>query len=87
MTDMTPTRPYLIRALHEWITDNGLTPYLVVDASDPGAQVPAELVEGGKVIFNVSDSAVYALCLGNDMIEFRARFGSRPTDVAFRGSS
>ncbi|KAF0191580.1 MAG: stringent starvation protein B [Gammaproteobacteria bacterium] len=83
MTEMTSTRPYLIRALHEWILDNGMTPYLVVDAGAPEARVPPEYVDAGKIIFNVSTGAARHLVLGNDVIEFGARFGGRTLDVSF----
>lgn len=82
MTDMTSTRPYLIRALHEWILDNGLTPYLVVDAGNPDAHVPREYVDAGKIVFNVSPGAAHHLVLGNEAIEFGARFGARTMQIA-----
>lgn len=83
MTDMTSTRPYLIRALHEWILDNGLTPYLVVDAGHRDAHVPPEYVDAGKIVFNVSPGAAHHLVLGNETIEFGARFGARTMQIAF----
>ncbi|MBL1262753.1 ClpXP protease specificity-enhancing factor [Candidatus Methylomicrobium oryzae] len=72
---MTPLKPYLIRSIYEWITDNGLTPYLLVNAEHPGALVPNEFVEGGRIVLNVRPEAVQGLSLGNDQIEFNARFG------------
>jgi len=78
MTDiqtMTSSRPYLIRALYEWIADNGMTPLLLVDADVPGAKVPRAFVDNGKIILNVSMSAVRELELGDEIISFRARFG------------
>lgn len=72
---MTSNRPYLIRALYEWITDNGLTPFLLVNAETPGTLVPKEHVRNGQIVLNVSPSAVHALQLGNDWIECSARFG------------
>jgi stringent starvation protein B len=72
---MTSSRPYLIRALHEWIVDNDLTPHLIVDAAADGVQVPREFVEDGRIVLNVSPSAATALVLGNELIEFNARFG------------
>ena len=78
---MTSNRPYLVRALHEWILDNGMTPYLLVDAAHPGTLVPADLVQEGKIVLNVSASAVHALVLGNERITFDARFGGVPTEV------
>jgi len=79
---MTPSRPYLIRALHEWITDNNMTPYLLVDAEHAHAEVPQEYVEGGKIVLNVSLRAVQGLELGNEQVAFRARFAGNPTHVA-----
>jgi stringent starvation protein B len=75
---MTSTRPYLLRAMHEWMLDNGLTPQIVVDASGESVQVPKEFVEDGRVVLNVSPSAVRELSLGNDEVAFMARFGGRP---------
>ena len=72
---MTSRRPYLLRAMYEWIADNGMTPHLLVDASRPGVRVPAFAVNDGKVVLNVADRAVGALDMGNDEISFTARFG------------
>jgi stringent starvation protein B len=74
-------RPYLLRAMHEWITDSLLTPHLVVDASQPGVDVPQQYVQGGRIILNVSHTATSGLNLGNDYVSFRARFGSMTHDV------
>ncbi|MEM7542013.1 MAG: ClpXP protease specificity-enhancing factor [Pseudomonadota bacterium] len=71
---MTSTKPYLIRACYEWIADNGLTPYILVDASMAGVEVPLEQVEDGKIVLNVGMTAVRDLELGNDWISFSARF-------------
>lgn len=71
---MTSNRPYLIRAMHEWIGDNGMTPYLLVDAASPGVQVPAQAIKDGRVVLNVAGRAVANLELGNDWIRFKARF-------------
>ena len=71
----TSRRPYLLRAMHEWMTDNGQTPHLVVDAAVPGVQVPPASVRDGRVTLNVSWQATDGLRLGNDWIEFTARFG------------
>ncbi len=81
---MTSNKPYLIRAFHEWITDNELTPYLLVDATYPGVSVPDSAVdEEGRVVFNISWQAVHGLELGNDHIHFDARFSgvSYPVQV------
>jgi stringent starvation protein B len=84
MTDapIRSRRPYLLRAMHEWITDSLQTPHLVVDASLPGVQVPQQYVQGGKIILNVSHSATSGLNLGNDFVTFRARFGAATHDVS-----
>lgn len=74
------TRPYLIRALHEWCSDAGLTPYIAVLADDT-VQVPREYVQNGEIVLNVSLDATSALELGNDLISFKARFGGVPRDI------
>jgi len=70
----TSTKPYLIRAIHEWCNDNGFTPYLAV-AVDERTQVPREYVKGGEIVLNVSPMATQRLSMGNDLITFQARFG------------
>lgn len=72
---MTSNRPYLLRALWDWISDNQLTPYLLVDARMPGVRVPASAVRDGQVVLNVAMRAVADLELGNDRVRFKARFG------------
>ena len=72
---MTSNRPYLLRAVHEWICDNGLTPYIVVDAARPGLQVPPQAVSEGRVVLNLAPRAVARLEIGNEAITFMARFG------------
>ena len=72
---MKPRRPYLLRALHEWITDSGETPHIVVDASAEGVTVPRQYVKDGKIVLNVSLSATQMLTLGNEVVSFEARFG------------
>jgi stringent starvation protein B len=72
---MTSNRPYLIRALYEWLVDNDLTPYLLVDAKRDDVQVPSQYVEDGRIVLNVGPSAVRGLELGNEHISFEARFG------------
>ncbi|TCP08033.1 ClpXP protease specificity-enhancing factor [Caldimonas thermodepolymerans] len=74
------TRPYLIRALHDWCTDNGYTPYLAVYV-DRSVQVPMEYVKNNEIVLNVSFEATSGLQLGNEFIEFRARFGGVPRDI------
>jgi stringent starvation protein B len=74
------TRPYLVRALYEWCTDNGFTPYVAVMVDDT-VQVPREYVKDGEIVLNVSFDATSSLKLGNDFIEFKARFGGKPRDI------
>jgi len=78
---MTPSRPYLVRALYDWIVDNNLTPHIVVDTRQAGVEVPAGLAEDGRIVLNIGPRAVQALNLGNEKITFSARFGGVPTDV------
>lgn len=72
---MTSNRPYLLRALNEWICDNGMTPYLLVDAVRDGVQVPASAVKDGRVVLNIAPRAVAQLVLDNREVRFLARFG------------
>jgi stringent starvation protein B len=78
---MNSSRPYLIRAIHEWILDNEMTPHLLVDMEGEGVDVPAQQGQNGKIVLNISPQAVEGLMLGNDAIGFRARFGGIATDV------
>jgi stringent starvation protein B len=78
---MTPNRPYLIRALYDWILDNGMAPHLLVNADHPGAQVPTGFVQAGKIVLNISPTAVRGLVLGNDGVVFSARFGGVSMEV------
>lgn len=78
---MTSSRPYLVRALYQWIVDNGLTPYLMVDAQDESVQVPRQFVEGGRIVLNIAPMAVSALTLGNEEITFSARFSGQAMSV------
>ncbi len=78
---MTSSRPYLIRALHAWIVDNGMTPYLMADAQSPDVHVPRDYVQEGKIVLNISPQAVRGLGLENDAIRFSARFGGLPLEV------
>jgi stringent starvation protein B len=72
---MTSHRPYLLRALYEWIADNDMTPHLLVDATRPGVRVPAHTVQDGKVVLNIAARAVAHLDMDNDAVAFTARFG------------
>lgn len=71
---MSSNRPYLLRAIYDWITDNQLTPYVLVDASMAGVRVPPQVVKNGQVVLNLAMQAVANLELGNDVISFQARF-------------
>ncbi|HEV7577053.1 MAG TPA: ClpXP protease specificity-enhancing factor [Caldimonas sp.] len=77
----TSTRPYLIRALHDWCTDNGFTPYIAVFVDDH-VQVPKEYVKNNEIVLNVGFEATSALKLGNELIEFKARFGGTSREIA-----
>ncbi len=79
---MTSSRPYLIRAIHEWILDNDLTPHVVVDADAQGVRVPAEYVKDGQISLNISATAVHGLSVKNDWIMFDARFGGKSFQVS-----
>ena len=78
--DATSTRPYLIRALYEWCTDNGLTPYVAV-LVDESVQVPREFVKNNEIVLNISFDATSSLKLGNDFIEFKARFAGVAREI------
>jgi stringent starvation protein B len=78
---MTSNRPYLIRALHEWITDNHLTPYILVDATQEGVEIPKKYIEDGKIILNISFEAVQNLQMANQLIEFDASFSGVNMEV------
>lgn len=78
--DTSSTRPYLIRALYEWCTDNGLTPFMAV-LVDETVRVPNEYVKDGEIVLNVSFDATSSLSLGNEFIEFKGRFGGVARDI------
>ena len=78
--DTSSTRPYLIRALHEWCSDNGYSPYVAVQV-DGTVQVPLEFVKNGEIVLNVGFDATSGLQLGNEFIEFKARFGGVARDI------
>ena len=78
---MTPNRPYLVRAIYEWIVDNGLTPHLLVKAEGDDVDVPREYVKDGRIVLSVAPRSVRSLELGNDFISFGARFSGRHFDV------
>ncbi len=78
---LSSRRPYLLRAMHEWLTDNTQTPHLVVDATVDGVQVPRQYVRDGKIVLNVSYEATSGLLLKNDAVSFGARFGGVAHEV------
>ena len=78
-----PRRPYLLRAMHQWMTDSGLTPQVIVDASLSGVDVPKAHVREGRIVLNVSYDATRHLDLGNDWVTFEARFGGVARQLRF----
>jgi len=79
--EMTSNRPYLIRALYDWIGDNHMTPHILVDAGAEGVEVPDQAVQKGKVILNIDQVAVLDLEMGNEWLTFSARFSGRQFNV------
>lgn len=84
---MLSSRPYLARALYEWLLDNDQTPYIVVDAERPGVVVPTQFVQNGQIVLNIAPTAVRDLELGNEAITFGARFGGQPMQVVVPGEA
>jgi stringent starvation protein B len=80
---MTSSKPYLIRALYDWIVDNGCTPHLLVETKDSRVRVPTQYVKDGSIVLNIAPGAVRDLVLGNDAISFNARFGGVAHEVFF----
>lgn len=78
---MTPSRPYIMRALYEWIVDNDCTPYVLVDAISADVMVPQQFVKDGQIVLNISPGAVIDLNIGNDAMAFNGRFGGVATDI------
>lgn len=78
---MTSNRPYLLRAVYDWISDNDLTPYILVDATVQGVQVPPQVIKNGQVVLNLAMRAVANLDLGNDWISFQARFSGASQSI------
>jgi stringent starvation protein B len=74
MSSVPPKRPYLLRAMHEWVTDSQHTPHVIINAERPGVVVPRPFVKDGKIVLNLSLTATQNLSLGNEWIEFGARF-------------
>ena len=78
---MTSLKPYLIRSIYEWIIDNDLTPHLLVDAENSHAILPQQFIEDGKIVLNIRPEAIQGLSLGNEEIEFNARFSGKPMHI------
>jgi stringent starvation protein B len=79
--NVTPTRPYLARAIYEWICDNQLTPYLLVDATQQHTDVPQQFVKDGQIVLNLAPHAIHQFHMDNDAISFSARFGGVAKDI------
>ena len=79
--NLTPTRPYLLRAMHEWMSDNSQTPLVVIDANAEGVTVPEQHIQDGRIILNISWSATQNLVMDNEQISFSARFSGVPNQV------
>jgi stringent starvation protein B len=78
---MTPLKPYLIRSVYEWIVDNDLTPHLMVNANTNKGNLPVDCIEDGKIVLNIRPQAIEALSLGNELIEFNARFSGKSLTI------
>ena len=78
---MKSSRPYLVRALYDWIVDNGCTPFVLVDAHCSGVEVPQQYVKNGQIVLNVSPGAIANLLMSNDDLRFRGRFGGVPVEI------
>lgn len=78
---LTSSQPYLLRAIYEWIVDNDLTPYLLVDAGNDEVRVPVQYIENGKIVLNIAPRAVSNLQLSNEAVNFDARFAGKPMHV------
>ena len=78
---LNSSRPYIIRAIYEWIADNDCTPHLLVDVNQEGVEVPQAYVTDGQIVLNISPSAVVGLEMGNELIFFNGRFGGVATDI------
>ncbi|MDT4329521.1 ClpXP protease specificity-enhancing factor [Methylomonas sp. MED-D] len=78
---MTPLKPYLIRSIYEWILDNSLTPHLLVNAEHPGVVLPTDFVEDGRIVLNIRPEAIQGLTLGNEEVQFNARFSGKAMHI------
>lgn len=83
MTKMTSNRPYLVRAMYDWIVDNNCTPHMVVDASYPGVRVPQQHVSGGQIVLNVAPRAISNFSMDLKAVGFSTRFGGVPAEIYF----
>jgi stringent starvation protein B len=79
---MTSLKPYLIRSIYEWLVDNSLTPHLLVNAEYPGSSLPTNYIENGKIVLNIRPEAVQGLHLGNEEIQFNARFAGKAMHIS-----
>lgn len=79
--NLSATRPYMARAIYEWICDNNMTPYLLVDATRPNTMVPEQFIKDGQIVLNIVPHAVHTLNMDNEAISFSARFGGVSRDV------
>ncbi|WP_434353748.1 ClpXP protease specificity-enhancing factor [Psychrobacter sp. HD31] len=79
--NLSPTRPYMVRAIYQWIEDNHLTPYLMVDATHDHAKVPTEYIQDGRIVLNIASAAVGAMAMENDFVTFKARFGGVSQEI------
>ncbi|EHD23438.1 MULTISPECIES: ClpXP protease specificity-enhancing factor [Brenneria] len=82
LSQLSPRRPYLLRAFYDWLLDNQLTPHLVVDITLPGVMVPMEFARDGQIVLNIAPRAVGGLELADDSVRFNARFGGVPRQVS-----
>ena len=78
---MNSSKPYLIRALYQWIVDNDCTPHVMVNALAEGVEVPQQYVKDGQIVLNIAPSAIVNLSMENDFLSFNGRFGGVPTDI------
>lgn len=81
MTEMTPRRPYLFRAIYDWILDNELTPYMIVNTTIYGVLVPSEYIQNDQIVLNIAPQSVGQYSISNEQIEFNARFGGNPHHI------
>ncbi len=79
--DLTPTRPYMVRAIYEWLEDNQLTPYILVDATGDNLKIPTEYVQDGRIVLNIASKATGNLRIDNDYVFFNARFGGVSQEI------